>query len=186
MGEWIDFEIGRDDVRRFARFIYARHQRRVHQGKPMRLLIRVALVLTAVLLACLVALAAIDGGVDRLAGVADVPLFRTLVPVILMLGALVIVMKLAFPQIVTWQAQRSKHAMGPRRVRLGEDGMHLVANHSTSVIAWSCIETVEESGDDLMIMLSQFEGLIVPGHAFESSEERARFLDVARDYLQRR
>lgn len=183
VGEWIDFEIGRDDVRRFARFIYSRHQRRLHKGKPLRLLLRLLLVLTVVLVSLLVVLAAFDGGVGRIAGLADVPLLRTLVPVALMLGALVLVMKYSFPHIATWQAQRSKHAMGPRRVRLGEDGMHLVANHSTSVIAWSGIDSVEESGDDLMVMLSQFAGLIIPGHAFETGADRARFLARARDYL---
>jgi hypothetical protein len=122
------------------------------------------------------ALSILMGGLSWFAKVADDPVLRILGVSLVVVAGLFGLLFIAAPHVTAWAASKRRDVLGPRQIRIGADGLHVVTQSLTSVVAWSGLTRVEVLQGDVHLYLSASEAVLIPGHAFETLHEREAFV----------
>ena len=177
---WLCFEITRDDVRRHAFAMRAREWKRSGSTPVARALALAGWACGTVLLALAGWATARTGGLGWLSALSSDPLLRGLISVLVLVACLVGLTLVAGPWLDVWRASRRRDVLGPRRIRIGVDGVHVVTQNLTSVVGWGGIARVEDSLGDVQLFLDDSAAILVPARAFAAAADRDAFVDECR------
>jgi hypothetical protein len=180
---WLRFELTAQDVHRYALALRARSWRRTGRTRVARLGAALLLGGLGSFVVLALALTKLEGSASWLAELGDDPLLRVLLVLLLGVLGLLAAFSLAQPRLTVWAAARRRDVLGPRRLRIGDDGIHLVTRNLTSVIAWSGVSRVERCDGDVHLYISDAEAVLVPQRAFPTTDDRDGFVEACLHHM---
>ncbi len=178
--DWFDYEVTRADVRRCAAMTQMRRQRRNLSAKPVRIARKLLLVLVPVLVVLAGLITALEGSFDWAGPMFANPIVVLLLQLIVGLAVLYGLLFLGLPHLNAWAAAQRRDALGPRRLRLSDEGVHVVTANHTTMIVWSGLREVVEDDGAVYLFLDRVQALIVPARALASVERRRAFVGTCR------
>jgi hypothetical protein len=177
---WLCFDITRDDVRRHALAMRSRAWKRSGETPAARLLHKLAWGSVAIFGLLGTWLTVHRGDLRWLAELGTDPLLRGLLAALFAVAGFVGLAAVSSPWVAVRLAARRADGLGLRRVRIGDDGVHVDTATSRSVIGWSGIMSVEESGGDVRLFVDESSAVLLPARAFATSNDRHAFVEECR------